>query len=39
MIWLMGAFMLAIAASTAVILQVQVMGTTRLTRTGRPCRP
>src|SRR6478752_5259 len=36
MVWLMGAFMLAIAASTAVILQVQVMSTTRLTTVVAP---
>src|SRR6478735_7829814 len=36
MVWLMGAFMLAIAASTAVILPVQVMSTTRLTTVVAP---
>ena len=36
MVWLMGAFMLAIAASTAVILQVQVKSTTRLTTVVAP---
>ena len=36
MVWLMGAFMLAIAASTAVILQVQVMSTARITTVVAP---
>ena len=36
MVWLMGAFMLAIAVSTAVVLQVQVMSTTRITTVVAP---